>query len=543
MRHLFGGSPADIAMERVGSALEIRGGAIGTIWDARTGGAQIDDLTNLAGSAITVVVADASGGVSFYGPDNIALVYIDFGFGRYLMQAHDLGSDLEALRSSVTGSVATLTTLVGDALPKATVDAKGDLIVGTANDTVARLGIGGPGQWLVADPLQSSGMRWGNGWRRRNLPDLTTADAVSGIVAPTMTTTQQSTSTIASAQALLAPDVGPFLYLGAGSFTYGVGTPDSSYYLPLSRYPNTYASGQTNYSLEFCTDAAQFEIKFKYVSLAASKYRLSVDGRKITDLAVTCAGTTVGSSHVLKVAFASAAPRRIRFDFTTMPFGGLFLAPGATAWKPAPQGGRVGVLGDSICDGSAENAGGGIGTWVHRLGRLLGSTDVWDQARGGTGYITAGSYATLANRVALDITPYSFDRLIVWAGYNDNGGVQATIGTAAASLYSTLKSVIAPGGEIFVVGCYAPTGSPAASITNTDNTLKAAALAAGLPFVSPLSGSVYDGAGTLLGTQGAWITTANATGYIGGDAVHPNDAGHVYLSRRVYEAMKLVMAA
>ncbi|WP_151898268.1 hypothetical protein [Streptomyces sp. C8S0] len=216
--------------------------------------------------------------------------------------------------------------------------------------------------------------------------------------------TQQSTSTIASAQALLPPDTGPFLYLGAGSFQFGAAFPDTTLYLPTSRYPNTYASGQSNWSLEFMTDAAEFEILFKYIS-SATKYRLSIDGRKVTDLAQLTGASSAGSRHVLKVAFASSTPRRVRFDFTTMPFGGLYLEPGATAWRPASRGGRLGVLGDSISDGSSESTGAGIGTWTYRAGRLLGCTDVWDQARGGTGYITAGSYTTFANRVAGDITP------------------------------------------------------------------------------------------------------------------------------------------
>ncbi|WP_151898267.1 hypothetical protein [Streptomyces sp. C8S0] len=64
-----------------------------------------------------------------------------------------------------------------------------------------------------------------------------------------------------------------------------------------------------------------------------------------------------------------------------------------------------------------------------------------------------------------------------------------------------------------------------------------------MPFISSISGSVYDAAGTLLDTQGAWITSANAASYIGGDGVHPNDDGHVYLARRVVEALRVLMPA
>lgn len=40
------------------------------------------------------------------------------------------------------------------------VDAKGDLVVGTANDTVARLPVGANGTKLVADSLETAGVKW-----------------------------------------------------------------------------------------------------------------------------------------------------------------------------------------------------------------------------------------------------------------------------------------------------------------------------------------------------------------------------------------------
>ena len=47
-----------------------------------------------------------------------------------------------------------------DAIPETLIDAKGDLIVGTANDTAARLGVGSNGQVLTADSAQASGVKW-----------------------------------------------------------------------------------------------------------------------------------------------------------------------------------------------------------------------------------------------------------------------------------------------------------------------------------------------------------------------------------------------
>jgi hypothetical protein len=68
-------------------------------------------------------------------------------------------------RANHTGTQAqsTVTDLVTDLaamVPKSLIDAKGDLIVGTANDTAARLGVGSNGQVLTADSGEASGVKW-----------------------------------------------------------------------------------------------------------------------------------------------------------------------------------------------------------------------------------------------------------------------------------------------------------------------------------------------------------------------------------------------
>ncbi|MCB5167984.1 SGNH/GDSL hydrolase family protein [Streptomyces bambusae] len=197
------------------------------------------------------------------------------------------------------------------------------------------------------------------------------------------------------------------------------------------------------------------------------------------------------------------------------------------------------VLGDSLPGGSSMNTAGGAGTWFARTARYLGCTDAWNQALGSTGYITAGSTATFGTRAPIDVIPWAPTRLIIWGGYNDSAGDQGQIATAAASLYAALKAGL-PSCEMFVIGCWSPTGTPAAGQTNTDATLRTAAAAAGIPFISPLTGSCYDGTGALVATHGPFITAAVAA-YVGGDAVHPTDAGHVYLARRITAAIRELM--
>jgi hypothetical protein len=49
---------------------------------------------------------------------------------------------------------------VANALTVSTIDAKGDLLVGTASDTIGRLAVGTNGYVLTADSAQTSGIKW-----------------------------------------------------------------------------------------------------------------------------------------------------------------------------------------------------------------------------------------------------------------------------------------------------------------------------------------------------------------------------------------------
>ena len=55
---------------------------------------------------------------------------------------------------------AALTAADTGAIPASIIDAKGDVIVGTANDTAARLAVGADGQVLTADSAEAGGVKW-----------------------------------------------------------------------------------------------------------------------------------------------------------------------------------------------------------------------------------------------------------------------------------------------------------------------------------------------------------------------------------------------
>lgn len=56
-----------------------------------------------------------------------------------------------------------ISTWILTAVPSNIMDAKGDLIVGSANDTSSRLAVGADGSVLMADSSETLGVRWGSG--------------------------------------------------------------------------------------------------------------------------------------------------------------------------------------------------------------------------------------------------------------------------------------------------------------------------------------------------------------------------------------------
>lgn len=68
--------------------------------------------------------------------------------------------DADLPATSNNSTISAISTVANAAIPNATVDAKGDLIVGTANDTVGRLAVGTNGQVLTADSAEATGAKW-----------------------------------------------------------------------------------------------------------------------------------------------------------------------------------------------------------------------------------------------------------------------------------------------------------------------------------------------------------------------------------------------
>lgn len=72
-----------------------------------------------------------------------------------------LGVDPQGGSADVDARITATESVANAAVAKAIIDAKGDLIAGTAADTAARLGVGTDGQVLTADSTQATGLKWG----------------------------------------------------------------------------------------------------------------------------------------------------------------------------------------------------------------------------------------------------------------------------------------------------------------------------------------------------------------------------------------------
>ena len=80
------------------------------------------------------------------------------------VQLSDSTSSTSTTLAATANAVKTTYDLANGAIPKALIDAKGDLIAGTAADTAGRLAVGTDYKILTADSTEATGMKWTGDW-------------------------------------------------------------------------------------------------------------------------------------------------------------------------------------------------------------------------------------------------------------------------------------------------------------------------------------------------------------------------------------------
>ena len=133
-----------------------------------TASAQVATLSRYrfvaAGGETSLTGIDANGNVLAY-TVGMEQVYLN---GTMLVRGQDYtassGSSITALTALVASDVVEVLTFspftVTNAVDQTLVDAKGDILVGTADNVITRVGVGTNGYLLTADTTQTAGVAW-----------------------------------------------------------------------------------------------------------------------------------------------------------------------------------------------------------------------------------------------------------------------------------------------------------------------------------------------------------------------------------------------
>ena len=163
----------------------------GSAWGSISSSAEIYRYKFIAaGGETSVSGADASSQTLAYiaGKEQ---VYLN---GVLLVRGTDYtatnGTSITALSALVVNDVLEIITFtalsVVTDIPQSVVDAKGDLVVGTAADTVGRLGVGTNGQYLQADSTAGTGLSWVTPAASYSAPTLGSTSITSGATVTTI---------------------------------------------------------------------------------------------------------------------------------------------------------------------------------------------------------------------------------------------------------------------------------------------------------------------------------------------------------------------
>ncbi|WP_051073715.1 SGNH/GDSL hydrolase family protein [Mycobacterium sp. JS623] len=199
--------------------------------------------------------------------------------------------------------------------------------------------------------------------------------------------------------------------------------------------------------------------------------------------------------------------------------------PEIVAEQPAAKTYRIAVIGDSTTSGS-DFGGRGPQGWPElvwgdlRSQQLLVAPDV--SGRGGSGYVRRGLEATVFPEEAARVISPHDDLIVFFGSTNDGAESLDEVASAARSAYEEARR-IAPQAALLVIGPSWPRPDVPEQLLGIRNVLRDEAQRVGGTFVDPLSqGWFWDGPPEL----------------IGGDNVHPTDAGHVYLAQHIEPLIK-----
>lgn len=282
-----------------------------------TASAQAATLTRYrfvaAGGETSVSGTDANGNTLSY-VAGMEQVYLN---GVMLVRGQDYtatnGSSVTSLTALVASDVVEVLTfsqfVITNAVDQTLVDFKGDLLVGTADNTIARLGVGSNNTLLVADSTQTPGIKWASTLSGLTLttPVISSISNTGTLTLPTSTDTlvgRATTDTLTN-KTLTAPAINLSVNAQTGTtYTFALG--DNGQLVTASN-----ASAQTYSIPTNATTAFPIGTQINIIQIGAGQVTITAATSGTTTVAST--GATAASPK-LRVQYSSATCIKVATD-------------------------------------------------------------------------------------------------------------------------------------------------------------------------------------------------------------------------------------
>jgi len=273
-------------------------------------------------------------------------------------------------------------------------------------------------------------------------------------------------------------------------------------------------------------NSPHFEVEFLYDGqrLEIEEYTGGEGFTPIFDDVVGTTDTNTPNDATLRYRLLDFGKENVgRLRFRLNYYRGLRIEPNSTIESvPTPKGPRAIFLGDSYTEGAGGSMQGGYVVFAG----IAAGLDAWASGVGGTGIVSDGGgvdgKTKFRDRASTDVIPFNPDVVVIAGGLNDGDLAyeRRTLSEYRAEydrLIEAIKSGL-PAAKIVVLGPFCPQtpSSYSSGLTTLRDVNQATARAAGLPFIDVF-----------------YFTDANKSKYISDDNVHPNDAGHEYLGKRL----------
>lgn len=198
----------------------------------------------------------------------------------------------------------------------------------------------------------------------------------------------------------------------------------------------------------------------------------------------------------------------------------------ATELQVALPNGPVSVIvfGDSYVDGVGASST--RDAFTEQAMTQLGWSATYF-ARDDSGYCTSHSRDYLERLKAIPAGPAPTVFLLE-GGINDVGCDATVLGAQISASIAQIKAAY-PKAVLIVLGPVVPSKYSANQLLPVDTALDAAATAAGVPYISPLTE--------------LWFSSANRSHYMSPDGINPNQAGYAYLTPLLLQDLEQITGA